>query len=45
VIAIGLISPVNWIVIGLAAIWIPVVGVVLYRQNKDVELTRVLAEA
>ena len=34
VIAIGLISSVNWIVIGMAVIWVPIVSVRLYREQE-----------
>jgi hypothetical protein len=33
VMAVGLISPVNWLVVGLVVIWIPVVSVRQYRRN------------
>ena len=33
VLAVGLLSPVNWVVIGLVVVWVPVVAIRLYRED------------
>lgn len=35
VIAVGLLSPVNYIVLSLVVLWVPVVGIILYRGQRD----------
>ncbi len=44
VIGVGLISPLNYLAVGLVLLWLPVVSVSLFREAKDTESSLVLAE-